>query len=271
MDPSKELPNNRSFRAPHVSATLAAGEELSLSSPIQGCSLGVRGLIRDVRGDSIPGVVSDLTAALTRLYDEQMRRVHLVLPHAADSYDLGSTIRMAAEQCGFHECPGEKLFTRHLDSRPLSQPTTRGDYTLRDGTFDDIRTIGFTLTHVRELAFESWEFPLISDAIGRSDRFFKVIQHGNELVGLSIGGSHTDTQRGTISHTWVHPDHRWAPERPTSPRLGKWLSDESLAALYDGGARSIHLMTVDNNPGADSFWTKQGFSMEHESFLEIDL
>lgn len=253
-----------------VSFKESVGRERDRIHYVRGGSLGVRGLIRDVHGHSFAEVVTDLTQALGSLASQGLRRAHLFLPCESNRDSRVSLLRSAAEECGFHDCPGEKLFIRVLDARPSQTTPMPEGYQLRDGTRKDILTIGLALTHVRELAFESWEFPLISDSVGRPDRFFKVIERCGELVGVSIGGSHGE--RGTITHTWVHPDHRWSPSSPTHPRLGKWLSDESLAALYDGGARTIHVMTVDGNAGADRFWIRQGFELEKEgSFLEIDL
>lgn len=248
----------------------APGPERHRGDYFRGGSLGVRGFIQDVHGHSFAEVVQDLTHALQSLSGAGLRRVHLLSPPEAAQGSRERLIRSAARECGFHDCPGEKLFTRVLDVRPSHLTPVPDGYELRDGSRRDLLTIGLTLTNVRELAFESWEFPLISNSVGRKDRFFKVIERRGELVGVSIGGAHGE--RGTITHTWVHPDHRWSPASPTHPRLGKLLSDESLRALYDGGARAVHLMTVDGNPAADKFWPRQGFQLEDRgSFLEIDL
>jgi hypothetical protein len=233
-------------------------------------SLGVRGLIQNLRVDSLEGAVSDLHRILDTFKENGVGRVHLLLtPASTGNFSVGF-MRIAAERCGFYECPGEKLFTRYLEARPQHETSIPHEYTPRDGSRADIEAIGSILAREPELEVKPWEFPLIIESLERQDRFFKVVEYAGDVVGVSIGGS--DAERGTITHTWVHRDHRWSPVKTDHPRLGKWLSDESLIALYDGGARYVHLMTVPKNPGADAFWAKQGFRLEPEgSFVEITL
>ncbi len=146
---------------------------------------------------------------------------------------------------------------------PSSPHPLPESFTLRNGRLEDLLTISNELTHVPELAFQGWEKLLIGRELDRSDRFFKVIEHDGAIVGISVGGSHG--QRGTISHTWVAPEHR-------NHRLGKALSDSSLSALFEGGARVVHLMTTPANVSAERFWERQGFSRENVTyFLELDI
>jgi ribosomal protein S18 acetylase RimI-like enzyme len=175
----------------------------------------------------------------------------------------GSEEYRAASAVGFRPCPGERLFQRLLDERPIIRQETPSSFQLRNGTFEDLLKIQNQLSHVKEVAFQGWEILLIERQRGQSNRFFKVIEHNHSIVGVSIGGSHN--ARGTITHTWVAEGHR-------NHKLGQTLSDASLQALYDGGARIAHLMTTANNVLAEKFWERQGFVREtHHTFLEIDV
>jgi ribosomal protein S18 acetylase RimI-like enzyme len=142
-------------------------------------------------------------------------------------------------------------------------------YSLRDGAARDLLKIGLALQNQPELAFENWEFPLVAAGLSNPNCFFKVVEFKKEVVGISIGGSFNG--KGTISHTWVHPDHRWKPNATEQPRLGQALSSESLRALFCSGARTVHLMTTADNKPAEDFWRKQGFADSTQGFLEIDL
>ena len=219
-------------------------------------SLGVRGFISAVCGAHHEERVQALREALQSLREQGVRRVHTVL-------EPGDTLEMAARDVGFGPCPGETLFQREVACPPSSQHPLPESFTLRNGRLEDLLKISNELTHVPELAFQGWEKLLIGRELDRSDRFFKVIEHDGAIVGISVGGSHG--QRGTISHTWVAPEHR-------NHRLGKALSDSSLSALFEGGARVVHLMTTPANVSAERFWERQGFSREHVTyFLELDI
>ena len=219
-------------------------------------SLGVRGFISAVCGAHHEERVQALREALQSLREQGVRRVHTVL-------EPGDTLEMAARDVGFGPCPGETLFQREVACPPSSQLPLPESFTLRNGRLEDLLKISNELTHVPELAFQGWEKLLIGRELDRSDRFFKVIEHDGAIVGISVGGSHG--QRGTISHTWVAPEHR-------NHRLGKALSDSSLSALFEGGARVVHLMTTPANVSAERFWERQGFSREHVTyFLELDI
>jgi ribosomal protein S18 acetylase RimI-like enzyme len=219
-------------------------------------SLGVRGFILDVRGAHHEDRVQALREALQSLREQGVRRVHTIL-------DPGDTLEMAARDVGFGPCPGETLFQREVACPPTATRSLPESFTLRDGTLEDLLKISNELTHVPELAFHGWEKLLIGRELARSDRFFKVIEHEGSIVGISVGGSHGE--RGTISHTWVAPEHR-------NHRLGRALSDSSLSALYEGGARVVHLMTTPGNDSAERFWERQGFSRKHTTFfLELDI
>lgn len=223
---------------------------------VEAGSLGVRGLILDVCGDSHEARVRFLGQALKELRDSGTRRVHIIGSPDDDAYQ-------AALSSGFAPCPGETLFVRRLEERPEIRNSCPAGYSLRDGTLRDLLLIQSELAHVPEVAFQGWENLLIARGIGEVNRFFKVIEHDDTIVGVSIGGS--CGERGTISHTWVAEGHR-------NHKLGQILSDASSCALYHGGARSIHLMTVPNNVAAERFWEKQGFVREADlTFLEIDI
>jgi ribosomal protein S18 acetylase RimI-like enzyme len=223
---------------------------------VEAGSLGVRGLILDVRGESHEDRVYFLGQALRELRDDGTRRVHIIGSPDDDAFQ-------AALSAGFASCPGENLFCRELATRPEIRNVCSSGHSLRDGTLRDLLLIQSELAHVPEVAFQGWENLLIGQGIGEANRFFKVIEHDDTIVGVSIGGS--CQERGTISHTWVAEGHR-------NHKLGQILSDASVQALYDGGARCVHLMTVPNNVAAERFWEKQGFTREAEvAFLEIDI
>lgn len=223
---------------------------------VEAGSLGVRGLVLDVKGESHDDRVYVLGQALRDLRDGGTRRVHIIGSPDDDVYQ-------AALSAGFASCPGENLFFRDLTERPEIRNVCPSGYSLRNGTLRDLLLIQSELAHVPEVAFQGWENLLIGRGIGEANRFFKVIECDDTIVGVSIGGS--CQERGTISHTWVAEEHR-------NHKLGQILSDASMQALYDGGARCIHLMTVANNVAAERFWEKQGFAREVEiRFLEIDL
>lgn len=219
-------------------------------------SLGVRGFISEVHGAQHAERVDAIREALQDLQKQGIRRVHTII-------EPGDPLEKAAVEVGFDVCPGETLFQRGLESPPQSTATVPASFTLRDGTLKDLLTISNELTHVPELAFQGWEKLLIGQHLNRPDRFFKVIEHGGDIVGISIGGSHGN--RGTISHTWVAPEHR-------NHKLGHALSESSLSALYEAGARIVHLMTTPANVSAERFWERQGFAREFSTyFLEMDI
>ena len=219
-------------------------------------SLGVRGFISEVHGTIHEERVQAIRDALQELREHGVRRVHTIL-------EPGDTLEMAARDVGFGPCPGETLFQRDVETPPSASPSLPESFKVRDGTLEDLLKISNELTHVPELAFHGWEKLLIGRELDRSDRFFKVIEHEGSIVGISVGGSHGE--RGTISHTWVAPEHR-------NHKLGKALSDSSLSALYEGGARVVHLMTTPANVSAERFWERQGFSRERTTyFLELDI
>lgn len=219
-------------------------------------SFGVRGFISEVHGRDHLEKVHLLARSLEALKEGGARRVHMII-------QAGGDLESVAKSAGFKTCPGEALFQRLLDTKPEPAEALSPGYILRDGTLLDLFTISTKLTHIPELAFQSWEMLLIGRQLGRHDRFFKVIEHHKEIVGVSIGGSCGD--RGTISHTWVAPEHR-------NHKLGRALSEASLTSLHDGGARIVHLMTTPGNDMAARFWERQGFVRETlHQFLEIDL
>lgn len=219
-------------------------------------SLGVRGFISEVHGSHHEARVHAIQDALQALREEGVRRVHAIL-------EPGEDLESAAVAVGFGPCPGETLFQKDLACPPSSAPSVPASFTLRDGTLEDLLRISNDLTHIPELAFHGWEKLLIGQQLDRTDRFLKVIEHRGGIVGISIGGSHGE--RGTISHTWVAPEHR-------NHRLGQALSDSSLSALYEAGARIVHLMTTPSNLSAERFWERQGFSRERSTyFLEMDI
>lgn len=219
-------------------------------------SLGVRGLISDVRARDHHDLSQVLQGSIQVLRDVGVRRAHIFVDHSSD-------LREAAIKEGFRECPGEHLHQSTLRCAPLARSQLSPCYQLRDGTEEDLVRIGLDLTHVKELAFESWEIPLIRKQLHHALGFFKVIENEGAIVGVSIGGS--SGQYGTISHTWVAPELRGL-------RLGQALSDASLASLYSSGARSVYLMTTAGNSAAERFWQRQGFYRNaSQTFLEIDL
>jgi ribosomal protein S18 acetylase RimI-like enzyme len=231
-----------------------------------GCaSLGVRGLLWDISGETADEYEADVESKLRSLGELGVRRAHLILSPG----EATSPARTAAESKGFTTPPGEKLFVRTLEKEPESHKGMAAGYSLRDGRARDILRIGLELQNQPELAFENWEFPLVAEGISKANCFFKVIEFENEVVGISIGGAFNG--KGTISHTWVHPDHRWRPGATEQPRLGQVLSSESLRALFISGARTVHLMTTADNKPAEDFWRKQGFAESSQGFLEINL
>jgi ribosomal protein S18 acetylase RimI-like enzyme len=219
-------------------------------------SFGVRGFISEVHGRDHLEKVNLLNRSLEALKEGGVRRVHMIMQSGGD-------LESVAKSAGFKTCPGESLFQRVLDTKPMPGEALYPGFTLRDGTLHDLFTISTKLTHIPELAFQGWEMLLIGRQLGRQDRFFKVIEHHKEIVGVSIGGLCGD--RGTISHTWVAPEHR-------NHKLGRALSEASLTSLYDGGASIAHLMTTPGNEIAERFWERQGFVREtRHQFLEIDI
>ena len=228
-------------------------------------SLGVRGLIWDIGGIDLEARVLGISQALQKLSDLHVRRVHILLSPS----EVNSVVEEAAVQAGFKRRDGETLFIRDLTAGVEPSAVVSDGYEIRNGEARDLIKIGLELQKQPELAFENWEYPLVTDCIARPQCFFKVIEHNQEIVGISIGGAFDDV--GTISHTWVHPEHRWRSDSATQPRLGRLLSAESLQALYESGARRVHLMTTLGNTSAEMFWKKQGFVVSEGGFLEIDI
>lgn len=223
---------------------------------VEAGSLGVRGLISEVHAFTPEAQVEGLRSALRQLRLEETRRVHIFVHPEDGLYE-------AAYQVGFRPCPGETLFQRALNERPIIRLEPPRGYELREGSWEDIVRIQQQLSHVAEVAFQGWEVLLIHSQLGEANRFFKVIERAGAIVGVSIGGSHN--WRGTITHTWVAEGHR-------NHGLGQILSDASLQALYDGGACAVHLMTTANNVPAERFWERQGFVRDTvHTFLEIDI
>lgn len=262
------MPETRSHTAPLPAVPFGGVREGGLTSiifsfrlhsklgTVEAGSLGVRGLITAVDGDTLEGRVELLKRSLEELREGGSRRVHIITQPSKETY-------LAAQEAGFRPCPGESLFERVLDERPTIRTECPPGFLMRDGSLRDLLTIQNELSHVKEVAFQGWEILLIERHRGQPNRFFKVIERNNEIVGVSIGGSHEN--RGTITHTWVAEQHR-------NHKLGQTLSDASLQALYDGGARVAHLMTTANNTLAERFWERQGFVREaNHTFLEIDL
>lgn len=223
---------------------------------VEAGSLGVRGFIGMVHAFTPEAQVEGLQSTLRQLRIEGTRRVHIFVHPDSGLYD-------AAYQVGFRSCPGETLFQRALNERPITRLEPPPGYELRDGSWEDIVRIQQQLSHVAEVAFQGWEVLLIHSQLGEANRFFKVIKHSGSIVGVSIGGSHN--WRGTITHTWVAEGHR-------NHGLGQILADASLQALYDGGAYAVHLMTTANNVPAERFWQRQGFVRDTvHTFLEVDI
>ena len=219
-------------------------------------SLGVRGFISEVRGACHDDRVYAVRDALQVLRVRGIRRVHTIV-HAGDELET------AAVAAGFSACAGETLFRRALAQPPGTNGYLPSSFVLRNGTLHDLLKIGNELTHVPELAFQGWEKLLIGKELQRPDRFFKLVEHDDRVVGISIGGAHGEL--GTISHTWVAPEHR-------KQKLGQALSDSSLDALYQAGARVVHLMTTADNRSAECFWERQGFLRDSSTyFLEVDI
>jgi GNAT superfamily N-acetyltransferase len=205
------------------------------------------------RTEATPALI---TFALDSLRAEGVKRAHIFVGAEGGLLE-------AAMQAGFEPREGESLYQIQLSERPIIPNANLYPYVLRDGTADDLIRLGLRLAEIPELAFESWELPLLFSNIDKHDRFFKVIDLHGEIVGISVGGS--SGPNGTISHTWVAKEHR-------GHGLGHALSDASLAALYDGGAQNIHLMTVAGNAKANLFWEHRGFVQATDvQFLEIDL
>ena len=219
-------------------------------------SLGVRGLLTGVTSTRTEATPDFITSALNSLREAGVKRAHIFI-------DTEGELLETALKAGFEPREGESLYQIELSERPIIPSANLQPYVLRDGTAEDLIRLGLRLAEIPELAFESWELPLLFANIDKHDRFFKVVDLHGEIVGISVGGS--SGTNGTISHTWVAREHR-------GHGLGHALSDASLAALYDGGARDIHLMTVAGNTKANYFWEHRGFVQATTvQFLEIDL
>lgn len=231
----------------------------------QSASLGVRGLIWDIGGVDLDARVLEISQAIEKLSDLHVRRVHILLSPS----EVNSVVEEAAIHVGFKRPDGETLFIRDLTASVEPSAIVPDGYKIRNGEARDLIKIGLELQQQPELAFENWEYPLVADCINSPRCFFKVIEHNQEIVGVSIGGAFEDV--GTISHTWVHPEHRWRPDSAIQPRLGRLLSDASLQALHTSGAHRVHLMTTPGNTSAETFWKKQGFVLSDGGFLELDI
>lgn len=219
-------------------------------------SLGVRGVLMSVAPARNEATSNLIALAIDSLRTEGVKRAHIFVENEGD-------LQRAALEAGFAPRHGESLYQLNLTDRPTTSFTDLFPYVLRDGTPEDLIRLGLRLAQIPELAFESWELPLLFANIDKHDRFFKVVDLNGHIVGISVGGSSGTC--GTISHTWVAKEHRLHG-------LGHALSDASLVALYDGGARDIHLMTVAENTKANQFWEYQGFVRATDvQFLEIDL
>lgn len=223
--------------------------------PIAG-SLGVRGLIDGVAGESLEETSAELRRAVDGLRSNGVRRAHIVARN-------GSPLGEVAERVGFGARPGEELYVRQLERERADRYPLSSAVVVRDGTVDDLVRLGLTLAEVPELAFAPWEMPLIAGGIGREERVFKVVACEGVVVAVGIGGALADV--GTISHLWVDRDHRHL-------HIGGALCDEMVGALQKCGARSVYLMTTEGNDGANRFWERQGFSRRDDIFfMEIDL
>lgn len=242
---------NQSSREPSLRHVITVTTSVAVAS-----SLGVRGLIEDVQTtDPRDGIVA-IKGALSTLRAHGIRRAHIFVQEE-------NHLRDAALAAGFQPRPGETLFERAIAERPRTSIVNAQPFLLRNGTPEDLISLVKRVPEMPELAFEQWEFPVIFSNLQRHDRFFKVMELDGHIVGGSIGGA--SGTRGTISHLWVDREHR-------KHGLGHLLSDASLQALYDMGARHAHLMTVTGNAGANTFWQHQGFQEARETeFLEIDI
>lgn len=249
---------------------LALKKTSTVTQPVvieDGCaSLGVRGLLWNIASDSAESCRADISNKIQSLKRLGVRRAHIVLQPDSDTM---SVLGSVARDVGFAAPDGEKVFIRALRQEPKSVVTLLPGYTVRDGNLQHLLKIGRELQNQQELAFEGWEFPMVADGIEQEHCFFKVVEFDGQPVGVSIGGAYGSW--GTISHTWVHPDHRWKHDSVQQPRLGQLLSEESLRALYKAGARRVYLMTTDSNEPAERFWSKQDFIESSAGFLEIDL
>lgn len=219
-------------------------------------SMGVRGLISEVRGRTHEETVQLLGEGVQSLRADGVRRAHILV-------DPADRLAQAAEEVGFRHCPGETLLSRELGNLPEPARGVLQTLSVRDGDAEDLARIGLTLSKVSALEFKGWELLLIRQELRRTDRFFKVLEVNGDIVGASIGGAFGE--QGTISHTWVAPSSR-------NQGFGEALSTASLEALYAAGARNVYLMTTSGNDRATRFWQRQGFQESADvSFMEIDL
>lgn len=219
-------------------------------------SLGVRGLIDHVQTNDPRDGGFAIKGALATLRTHGIRRAHIFVHEE-------NKLRDAALAAGFQPRPGETLFHKAIAERPQTSLVNTYPFLLRNGTPEDLISLVKRVPEMPELAFEQWEFPVIFANLHKHDRYFKVMELDGHLIGGSIGGA--SDIRGTISHLWVDREHR-------QHGLGHALSDASLQALYDMGARHVHLMTVTGNAAANTFWQHQGFQeATGTEFLEIDI
>ena len=123
-------------------------------------SFGVRGFISEVHGRDHLEKVHLLDRSLEALKEGGVRRVHMIM-------QSGGELESVAKSAGFKPCPGESLFQRVLDTKPMPGEALYPGFTLRDGTLHDLFTISTKLTHVPELAFQGWEMLLIGRQLGR--------------------------------------------------------------------------------------------------------
>lgn len=93
-------------------------------------------------------------------------------------------LQVATLKIGFEPREGETLYQIELSERPIIPNANLYPYVLRDGTAEDLIRLGLRLAEIPELAFESWELPLLFANIDKHDRFFKVVDLHGEIVGI---------------------------------------------------------------------------------------
>lgn len=269
MNPHQDPTNETAFSAPSPclrdteifirsssDALRDSPSRLNPATEVVHASLGVRGLICLVDSGEPEPMHSMLEKSLKDLRELGVRRVHIIIPAA-------SRLGAIAEQLGFAIPVGESLFVRELSTPPSSEARLPAGFSIRDATPDDVYSFGTLISKAPELAFEQWEIGMLTDQRNCPKLVVKVLTQESEIVGVAIGGS--SGPHGTISHLWIAPDYR-------KLRLGQALSEAALGTMFDNGARTIHLMTVQGNEAANKFWERQGFKLQSERyFVEKDL
>jgi N-acetylglutamate synthase-like GNAT family acetyltransferase len=166
-------------------------------------------------------------------------------------------------ELGWETCPGEKLFHLHNPTAVQQLRFLPKGYSVGSATPSDIAYLESMVLPVPELAFQNWEFSLISRDLTSSDRYYRVVRYDGRPVGVAVAGRIGST--ATFSHVWVCKKER-------HHGLGGHLVSSIVGEMAADGVKHIYLMTTPGNDVASEFWKRKGFcEIPGRGFLERDI